>query len=387
MKKITITIFLFLVGHYGHAAETFSNAETNFKLVMQKLMDKYIDKNISRDKLYEAATAGMLKGLNSGEQSWNTLLSPQELLEMQGDLSGKISGIGAEMKFEETTGYALILKVYAKSPAESAGIKPDDQILSVNGQKFKGKPFSELVSAVRGETGKSVNLKILREDKILNLDVKRDTIAWTPVSLDKIDESTALLTIGYFTVEAPKLVEEKLLEVTKQKYKKLIVDVRGNNGGGFEQAVKVAELFLPRQSIVASTKNRDGKVHNHLAEKNLLPAEVQVILLANKETKSGAELFTASLKENLHARLVGENTFGKWNVQSLEVLANKFAIKYTVSEFLSPQGHSFQDKGITPDVEVELPKSLAVGELRSKYDIPQRIAKDTQLKAALELLR
>lgn len=387
MKSFFAASLVCLFTSSAFATADFTDSEANFKLVMQKIMDSYIDKNVSKEDLYKAATAGMLKSLNQKEETWNELLSPEDVKEMEIDLAGRVTGIGAEMEFKEQTGYATILKVIPNSPAEKAGIKKDDQILSVQGQKFKGKAFKDLVYSIRGNVGEKVSLKILREDRILSLEVKRAVIPWTPVELQKIDDSTRLLSIGYFTDESPKLVEAQLKEVSRQKVKRLIVDLRGNSGGGFVQAVKVAELFLPKGKVIASTKNRDGKIETFRSNGGALTDKIQLIVLTNKETFSGAELLAASLKENLDARVVGETTFGKWNAQAVELLPNKYAIKFTVKEFRSPLGNSFQNSGMKPDIEVSLPKDVDSRELSLKHDMPKRLVIDSQLKAAIELMK
>ncbi|MBN8535790.1 MAG: S41 family peptidase [Deltaproteobacteria bacterium] len=368
-------------------AEKFSDAETNFKATMQKLMEKYVDKSLTQDELYRAAVAGMLASLNQGEEDWNALLSPSDMKEMQIDMSGKVTGIGIEMKFIEETGYGQILRLIPGSVSEKAGLKIDDQILSVDGKKFKNKKFRDLVYAVRGKAGESVVLKVLREDKIMSFNVKREIVPWTPVELEKVNSTTALLSIRFFNEETPRLVEQKINEINAGKYKKLILDLRDNSGGGFDQAVKVTELFLPVGLVVASTKNRDGKVEQFKSTRSLLDPNVQIAILTNKDTFCGAELFTAALKENLKVKIIGETTFGKWNAQSVENLPNKYAIKYTVKEFLSPQGNSFQGKGIKPDIEVSLPQGVESHVLRLKYGMKDRLNSDSQLKAAVELVQ
>lgn len=371
----------------GEAVESFTDPEVNFKLVIEKLLEKYIDKSLSRENLYQAAAAGILASLNKGDEKWNELLSPQDLRAMESDLAGKVTGIGAAMEFDEHTGYGQILKTIAGSPAEKAGLKTDDQILSVDGERFKGKKLVDLVNAIRGKVGSSVTLRILREDKILTFNIKRENIAWTPVELENVDESIALLSIGFFNEKTPKLVEEKLQKINGQRAKKLIVDLRDNNGGGFDQALKVSELFLPEQALVASTKNRDGQVEQIRSGKGMLRQDIQIVTLTNKGTYSGAELLVAALKESRNSKVVGEPTFGKWNAQRVETLPNKFAIKYTVKEFQSPQGNTFHGIGIKPDLEVTLPKTIDLQELRTRHQLSKRIELDLQLKAALELLK
>ncbi len=385
--KIVFFSLVLVMGWAASAKENFSEAESNFKVVMQKLLEKYVNKNLTEDQLYEAATQGMLQSLNAEGQAWNQLLSPQDLRDLDADLSGKVTGIGATLKFDERTGYGEILKALPGSPAEKAGLKTDDQILSVDGKRFKGQHLQDLVKSIRGEVGKSIELKILREDKILNVSLKRDIVPWTPVEFEKVGEGIGLLSIGFFSAQTPSLVEAQLKKVNSQGFKRLIVDLRDNEGGGFEQAVRVAELFLPENSTIASTKNRNGSVEKFSAQKGILNKDIQLVLLTNKGTFCGAELVAAALKENKNLKLVGETTFGKWNAQSVETLPNHFAMKYTVQEFLSPQGHSFQGVGLKPDVEVSLPKDVTVRELRAKYSVAKRLDVDVQLKAAFELIQ
>lgn len=399
MKKLML-IFILILSSTTFAAnhrdskdwkekpiEKFSDAESNFKATMQKLLDKYVDKSLTQDDLYRAAVAGMLASLNQGEEDWNALLSPSDMREMQIDMSGKVTGIGVEMKFSEDTGYAQILRLIPGSVGEKAGLRIDDQILSVDGKKFKNKKFRDLVYAVRGKAGDSVSLKVLREDKVMSFNIKREIVPWTPVELEKVNSTTALLSIRFFNEETPKLVEQKINEINSGKFKKLILDLRDNSGGGFDQAVKVTELFLPAGSVVASTKDRSGKVEQYKSAKSMLDPNIQIAILINKDTFCGAELFTAALRENLKVKLIGETTFGKWNAQSVETLPNKYAIKYTVKEFLSPHGNSFHGKGIKPDVEVSLPQGIESHELRLKYGMKDRLNADSQLKAAVELVQ
>jgi carboxyl-terminal processing protease len=370
-----------------HPQEKFTNGEESFHLAMDKILQEFVDKNVNKDDLYRAATAGMLEALNPGDRSWNTMLTPQELKEIQADLSGQVSGIGVELKFDEATGSASILSLIPNSPAVKAGLKRDDQILSIDGLRNKGKSFREIVAAIRGKTGAPLTLKILRDEKILSLNIKRDVVAWTPVDLSKIDDSTELLTIGYFTGGTPKLVEEKFGAINAKAVKNLVIDLRNNSGGSFEKAVQTAELFVPQGKTIVSTKNREGKIQTFTSQKGLLRKDINVILLTNNRTSSGAELFAGALKEQLGAKTVGEKTFGKWNAQMIETLPNGFAIKFTTQDFQTPNGHSYQIVGLKPDVEVLLPKDVDAKELQAKYDMRKRLDVDTQLKAATELAK
>lgn len=385
-----LAAFSFAMSVPAFAHEDFADGEASFKLVMDKLLEHYVDRSLTREDLYRAATAGMLDSLNSGgsgKESWNKLLSPEEQQELQADLAGKTSGVGVTIKFDERLGYGRVLGVIPGSPAEKAGLKADDQILSVDGKKFKGRAFRDLVFAIRGKVGEPVGLRILREDRVLAMELKREVIPVSPVEFEKLDDSTALLTLEYFTADAPATVEKKLEEFRSRKLERLIVDLRQNSGGGFEQAIHTAELFVPKGQLIASTRDRSGATEEFRSSKGLLAPETQLIVLADKGTTCGAELFIAALKENRRIRIVGEPTFGKWNTQIVELLPNHYAVKYTVKDFFAPSGHSFENAGIKPDVEVAFPEGRDVRELRSGSDMHRKLELDPQLKAAYELTR
>lgn len=367
--------------------EKFSDPEANFKTVLKKLLESYVDKNVTEEELYRAATAGMLASLNSGKEgeSWNTLLSPRMLDNFIIEKTGKLTGIGIVLSFDDKTGYARILGVIPNSAASKADLKKDDQILSVNGQRYKDKGLSDMALAIRGPVGDKVHLKVLREDRILNLTITRDVVSLTEVDAKKVDPQTGILTIGFYKEGTARKVEEKLGELNSKSLKKLIIDLRGNSGGTFDDAIKVAELFLPKGTVVVKTKSRGGKIEEYKSNREPWRSDVQLVILTDSNTASSAELLTAALKEGRQAMTIGNTTKGKWNVQSIEHLPNKFAIKYSVSKFESASGQSYEGTGMKPDLEIEGPKGPLLGELQKESDLAKRTKQDAPLKAAIEV--
>lgn len=371
----------------GKPKEAFSDPESNFKLVFKKLRDGYVDRDVTEEDLYRAATAGMLAALNSGKEneSWNALLSPSMLEDFMIEKTGKLNGIGATLEFEEKTGYARVLMVIPNSAALKAGMKKDDVVLSVNGAKYKGKGLREMVREIRGPAGETVHLKVLRDDRVLSLNITRDKVILPTFGAKMVNSSTALLSIGFFSNETSSMVEEKLREFDRKSITKLILDLRGNGGGTFDDAVKVSEIFAPRNSTVVQTRSRDGQIREYKSNRDPWRPEVRIVVLTNKDTGSGAELLTASLKEERQAMTIGMTTQGKWNVQSVETLPNKFAVKYSILKFESPSGQSYQGTGMKPDIEIDGPKGTDLGNLQNESDLAKRISQDPPLKAAIEL--
>ena len=371
----------------GKPGEKFSDAEANFKLVMKRLRENYVDKNLAEEDLYRAATAGMLAALNSGKENenWNVLLSPRMLEDFMVEKTGKLTGIGATLEFEPKTGTARVLAVLPDSAALKAGLKNDDEILSVNGEKYKGKTLADMVAMIRGPSGKVVHLKVLREDRILNFDIARNSVKLLELESTLIEPGTGLLTIGFFSTETSSLVSKKLESLAREKIKKLVVDLRGNSGGTFDDAVKVGELFLPKGKLIVRTKERDGKVTEYTSHREAWHPEVQLVVLTDKYTASGAELLTGALRNGRSAMVIGQTTKGKWNAQSLETLPNKFAIKYSVLKFESEDGKDYQGVGLKPDLEIDGPSGALLGNLQSETNLKKRINQDPPLKAAIEV--
>lgn len=387
MKTLFLVLFSCCLTFSQAWAAPFSDAEANFQFALKKLLEQHVDSHLTKEQLYQAATAGMLQSLNDAEQDWNKLLTPEDLAALQNDLTGKISGIGVVIKVLEETGTVRVIGLVKNSAAEKAGIKTDDQIISIDGQKLKGKTLPDVAQSIRGKVGTKVTLKVLRDDKVISFQVPRQVVSWVPVEWQKVAPGTALLTLSYFTNDSPQQVETALREINEAGLKNLIIDLRRNTGGSFEKALGVSELFLAKNTLIAQAQKRDGKVEKFTAHgKEVIPG-LKLTVLIDKTTSSGAEMFAACLKENRQARLVGKSTFGKWTAQSVEVLPNQYAMKYTIQNFQSPQGHSYQGTGLKPDIEIPFPTGFDPGEWTKASDTTKRLAVDSQLRTAVELMQ
>lgn len=368
--------------------EKFTDPEANFKLVFKKIRESYVDKNVSDEELYRAATAGMLATLNSGKEgeNWNALFSPTMLREFMIEKTGKLTGIGAILEFDSKTGYARVLNVIPNSAALKAGLEKDDQILSVNSKRFKDKTLAEMTYTIRGPAGESVHLRVLRGDQVMSFNIKRNVVTLPEVDAKEIDSQIGLLTIGYFKEGTASVVEQKLKELgaNVKNLKKLIIDLRGNGGGTFNDAIKVAEIFLPKNHVIARTVSR-GKREEYKAHQEPWHSEVQIVVLIDNSTASSAEILAAALKDGRRAMTIGETTKGKWNVQSVEELPNKFAIKYSVSKVEAADGKSYDGTGMKADLEIEGPKGPMLQEIQKGSDMAKRLKVDAPLKAAVEV--
>ncbi|HEX7675007.1 MAG TPA: S41 family peptidase [Bdellovibrio sp.] len=363
--------------------ESFKKSEESFKKALQILKDKYADKNVTEEDLYRAATEGMLAALNSGKENWNTLLTPRNIQDTNIEISGQLVGIGATMDFDTNTKNARIRGVIQGSAAEKAGLRRYDQILSVNGKRYKD--LQSMVLDIRGKAGESVKLKILREDHIIDLKVTRSEIKIPLVVTANIDSQTGYLQISGFTNETPIDLKTQLNTFKNKTLTKLIIDLRSNHGGVFEKAIEAADIFLKKNDVIVKAKSREGSIKEFKSKGSAWSPETKLIVLTDSETSSSAEVLAATLKENRHAILMGDKTAGKWTVESLERLPNDYYIKYSVMSLLSPSDKSYEGVGLKPDFEIGKPTETDFIGYDFIKDIKTRMEKDPTLKAAVEL--
>jgi carboxyl-terminal processing protease len=274
-----------------------------------------------------------------------------------------------------------------RSVAERDGIEVGDQIVSVDGKLYKGLQLRDMVHDIRGKAGESIRLKLLRGDKMITKDVVREQMPWSPVEFSMVGGKMGLLSIQYFNEKTVEAVTRALTRFRNDGGKSLIVDLRGNSGGLFDKELEVAGLFSPKGSVLVHIASRTGEEQAIRAEKSPLIENIPVAVLVNEETASGGELLASSLADNLHAKLIGAKTHGKWNVQSIDDLPNGYAVKYTIKTFKSPGGKSYQDVGLEPDMAIS-PAGENVGKSDlSDTDFKKRLSQDAPLRAAFSILK
>jgi carboxyl-terminal processing protease len=365
--------------------EPFGDGEKAFEAAKAAILTKYYAEGLTEADVYRAAVRGMVEDIDTRMHKWNKLVAPHDLALMNSDLQGEIVGIGVNVDFDDATGHIEILGTYPGAPAEKAGIKAHDIILSVNGKLFKGKTLMDAVQEMRGKAGDAVMLSVLRDDKIVPFSIVR-----APVTIQAerhfLLDGIGYLQIGMFSAKSTPAVKAALDDLAASKARALVIDLRENMGGSFDEAVHTAELFLPSGATIVTLERRAGKKEVLTSKGNPVLATAPITVLVDHDTSSGGELLTAALAEGRHARTVGGNTYGKWSVQSVDELGNGYAIKYTTALFHSPSGASYDGVGITPDVLVDADKTQ-IGRAMSITDPAARLAADAPLRTAVALLK
>lgn len=367
------------------APAPFGDPERAFEKAKKDLLEGYYRDDVAGEQLYRAALQGMLENLDPKMKGWHKLLSPEDLAELKANLQGEVVGIGAEIKFDPESGYTDVVGLLPRSAAERAGLLPGDKIVTVDGQLFKGSTQAEVIGRIRGKAGEPVVLSVLRGGKLLDVTVTRERLSLEPVLHFMASRTVGYVLIRGFSARTAPSVKAALSELSRKGAQAVVVDLRDNQGGAFDEAVAAAGSFLPKGTPVVVTKKRGGKRETAVADGEVILGHVPLKVLVNGKTSSGAELFAGALREGRKAEIIGERTFGKWSVQMIDELGNGYAIKYTVGLFETPSGQSFDGEGLLPDIEVGM-DDRQTARILSETDPVKRLAADGQLRTAVGLL-
>jgi carboxyl-terminal processing protease len=283
---------------------------------------------------------------------------------MRQDMEGAVEGIGAMVQ-ENDDGLFEIVRPIDGQPADLAGLLPGDVLIEVDGQSVLEYSFDEVILMVRGPAGTTVNLKVLREGEPepLAFSIVRARFEVAVVEYETLPaEMTGGAAIGYIRLtEFGATAEEKLLEalaaVLAEQPAGLIFDLRDNPGGYLDQSVAVADAFLPA-GVALFERNIRGLDQTFTTDDGDAAEAIPLVVLVNAGSASASEIVAGAIQDRGRGVLVGETTFGKGSVQQIHTLADGGELRVTVARWYTPDNHTIQDEGITPDIEVASPEDL-----------------------------
>lgn len=318
---------------------------------------------------------GAIQGLAfSLGDPYTTFFPPVESSIFEADISGNFEGVGMEVGARE--GILTVISPLKGTPADKAGIKPGDQIIEIDGETTLGLTLDEAVTRIRGEKGSTVVFTIVREgeEATRRISVVRDVID-IPTIDTEMRGGVFILRLYNFSALSPQMFRDALREFILSDSNKLVLDLRGNPGGFLDASVDIASWFLPAGKIIVQEDSSDGEPKKYRSKGyNVFSDELEMIVLIDQGSASASEILAGALKEHDIATLVGMTTFGKGSVQELVKITPETSLKVTVARWLTPDGNSFSEIGIEPDIEVAV----------TEEDILS--GKDPQLERALQIL-
>ena len=335
---------------------------------------KFVDKaSINVQDMVYGAISGMVNSLGD---PYTVFMEPDDTKRFIEDVKGSFEGVGMEVGIKNNQ--LTVIAPLEGTPAQKAGLRAGDAIVKVDGELTSDMTVDEAVNRIRGARGTEVVLTIFRKDWEEEREVKivRGVIEIPSLKWELKDDNIAYLHLYHFTEKAAYDFRKAAIEILESPANKVILDLRNNPGGYLEVAQDIAGWFLKSGEVVVIEDFGEGKEQKlYKAEGNGLLGSYSLVVIINEGSASGSEILAGALRDNLRVKLIGESSFGKGSVQELEKLKGGSSLKITIAKWLTPKGELITDKGLEPDVKVEITEEDVAAE------------KDPQLDKAIEIIK
>lgn len=387
IKHIVITIILVVIvavfssefTMYYYAKSTIpekavaaENSDENINSIaktlknFRKLIDEVYIGEIDEQKILDETIKGYINGL---DDEYSEYMTTDEWDDFQSQALGNYVGIGIYMATDKNDN-VVVLSPIEGSPAEKAGIKEGDIIAAVNEENVLGTSSDKVASLIKGEEGTEVKIKILRDNEYLDFNLKREAIKIYHVEQEMLENNIGYISLLTFDEGCASEFKTALQDLTSKGAKKLIIDLRNNTGGLVDEALEIADCFVPKGENLLITVDAKGNKEYSKSQKDPI-VDCELIVLTNEYSASASEILLGALRDSGKAKSVGTKTFGKGVIQSVYLLEDNSALKLTVNEYFTPNETKINKVGIEPDYEVELSEDSQ---------------EDLQLNKAIEIL-
>jgi carboxyl-terminal processing protease len=381
LTGLTIATLAFTGGYGAATAKQYSEAShpdysnptdsAAFAEIWKILKEDYLVQPVVDKTLYY----GTLHGLASAvHDPYTVFLAPDEKELLLGQVSGAFEGIGAEIG--QIEGQIVVISPLAGSPAEAAGLLPKDAILEIDGEDTTNLSIDQAILKIRGPEGTTVVLTIYREGEsdVREIELTRAKIEVPSSNYETVSAangaSIGVLTLSSVDETSAEDVTAQVHDILLNPPSGLILDLRNNPGGVLGDSIDIVSLFINGGPVVSEEFNDGSTQIYETTGEPLLPNDPKMVVLINSGSASAAEIIAGALQDKQRAWVIGTTSFGKGVVQNVKEFPDGSALKFTVSHWLTPNGRTIQDTGITPDETVENTDPNA----------------DAQLQAALEYL-
>ena len=353
------------------------NNNFNFKTLLdvrQLLQDKYIHtENLKDQEMAWGAVRGMVDAL---KDPYTQYMDPTETREFDQSLNSELQGIGAELTVHNQQ--LTVVSTIKESPAQKAGLKPDDIVYKIDDKLAAEMTLYDAINSIRGESGTSVTLTIIRkgQSKPFDLSIKREKITVDSVTSEEISKGIWHVSINQFSDDTKAEFNRIMDEIKAKNPQAMILDLRYNGGGYLEGSVDILSAFFKTDTKVVNIEYRDKNSDEILKTNGTTQfPDLPLVVLINKGSASASEIVALAIQELKRGVLMGEQSFGKGTVQEVDSLPDGSSLRYTVAKWNSPSGKNINEVGIKPDILVE--------PLETDFD--KKI--DRQLDAAVKYLK
>lgn len=324
------------------------------------LKEKFYE-DISDEELYDGAMTGMFAAVGD---PYTEYLPEEESTALEEMATGKYEGVGIMVTISDTS-LPKILYTLPNSPAEKAGIKSGDIIVSINGESCEGMELTKAVELMKVKAGSELKFVIKRDEKNININLVTEEIVMASVYSENMD-GVGYIQIASFDEATSSEFEKAYSELRSENVKGLIIDLRDNGGGIYEEAVKIAKIIIPK-GLIVYTEDKNGVRQE---EKSIGEGiDIPLVVLINENSASASEILAGAVKDRGCGTLVGKTTYGKGVVQGWFIIGDGTSIKLTIAKYFTPNGICIEGTGVAPDIEVEEGKYSTDLQLKKAKDI------------------
>ncbi|WP_080063417.1 S41 family peptidase [Ruminiclostridium hungatei] len=348
----------------------------------RSILQKSFYEKIDTDKLLEGAIAGMADSLKDPYTVYYNKDQMKAFTNMQRNTEDEYVGVGLPIILDKN-GIITVLEPFDDSPAKAAGIKQGDKILKIDGKDITGIRDETLVAnMIKGQENTETVLTILRQSENSTFDVRvvrKKIKAKLNIRSEMLENKIGYIKIKMFDENISKNFISQLNALVAQGAAAIIIDVRDNPGGLYNEVVSLADRLLPKGTIVY-TEDRQGKKTYQKSDATEL--NLPVAVLTNGNSASASEILAGAVKDFKKGILIGTKTFGKGLVQSTYSFDDGTGIKVTIARYFTPSGVCIHGQGIKPDIEINLPDKYKDTPVSA---IPRE--DDLQLQKAIQILQ
>lgn len=325
-----------------------------------------------QERVY-GAISGLIGSLND---PYSIFFKPDEAKSFEEEIAGNFSGIGMEVGIKDKI--LTVIAPLKDTPAYKAGIKSGDKILKIDKTDTSNLTVEKAVKLIRGDKGTTVTLTIFRKEEKEPLEIKvvRDIINIPTLDTEQRTDGIFVIKLYSFSSNSANLFRNAMKEFVLSKSDKLLLDLRGNPGGYLDASVDMSSWFLPEGKVVVTEDYGTSKSPNVYRSRgyNIFSDKLKFVILIDGGSASASEILAGAMQDHKRAKLVGAQSFGKGSVQEVVDVTDNTILKITVAKWLTPNGNTIAEKGLTPDYPVEI----------TKENIEKKI--DPQMDKAVELL-
>ena len=356
-----------------------------FQETWDRVNTQYVDINqVAPEDLMWGASAGLVDGL--GDTGHSRFLDPKDAIDFIESIQGELIGIGVQLRLTENGIY--FPGIIAGGPADEAGVKRGDVLLTLDGDDVTGLELNDLDMYLDGVDGSKVTMEIYRPvtDETLSFDLVQRPIEIDPVTWTMLPNDVALIRLSTFSDGSADAFRATILESLDAGATGIVFDLRDNGGGIVEEARQIASQFLPEGTVIFRENYSDGTSKEYLADAGGVALDIPLVVLINRFSASSSEFVASALSESGRASLIGQTTFGTGTILSPQQLDDGSLLVLGTGLWETPDGVVVWHTGLDPDQEVRLDYGilpLIPGNDASLTDADLALADDTQVDAAL----